>query len=323
MSKVSVVNEKEVLLNERYRPNTVAECILRPDVKETFTKMVECGTMGNMLFYGPAGTGKTTLAKALCAEMGVEWILINASSERTLDVIRNTIRTFASTSSFSGGRKCVILDEADNLPHTTQTAFRASIEEYSQNCSFIFTCNFPNKIIDPLKSRLVGVDFSVDVNTEISMKLEVFDRLCGILTNEGIEYDEDALLNLVSVLYPDNRRILNIVDHYSKRSGVIDEGVLVSVKDDTVETLFDAMSKFTSSSNFKPIRQWCADHAKSDLTSFYGKMYRALEQHIKNSDVPKAIFIINDYQRVDQQVLDKELHLASMCLEIVMECSFK
>lgn len=323
MNKIEVVNPKESILNERYRPGSVRDCILRPDVKENFLNMIQSQHVGNLLFYGPAGTGKTTTAKAICHDLGMEWIIINASSERTLEVIRSTIRSFASTSSFSGNRKCVILDEADNLPHATQTAFRACIEEYSQNCSFIFTCNYPNKIIDPLKSRLVGVDFSVDVNTELEMKLSLYERLCGILNNESITYDEDVLLNLVTLLYPDARRMINLLDYYSTRNGTIDEGILVNIKDDTVDALYELLSAVRSSSNFRPVRQWCADHARSDLSGFYTKMYHAVERYVSSADVPKAILIINDAQRYDQIVPDKEPHLAALCIELVAECEFK
>ena len=323
INKVVAVFPKEVILNERYRPNKISDCILKPDAKEVFLNIVKTDKLGNMLFYGPAGTGKTTVAKALCEEMGIEWILINASSERTLDIIRTQIRTFASTSSFTGKRKCVILDEADNLPEMTQTAFRASIEEYSQNCSFIFTCNYPNKIIDPLKSRLVGIDFGVDTNTELTLKYETFVRICGILENEQIEYDEDVLLSLVTELYPDNRRILNLIDYFSKQNNSINEGILANVKGESVDTLFTLLAEFKSASSFKGIRKWCADHSKQDFHGFYDKLYSGLESHVSPSDIPAAILIINDYQRWDTSVLSKEVHLASLCLELVTSCDFK
>ena len=310
---------KNPVLNERYRPNTVADCILPEGTRKIFDKMVGTGHIDNMLFAGSAGTGKTTLAKALCEQLGVEYIFINASDERGLDVIRTRIANFAGTVSITGKRKCVILDEADQLPMATQGAFRNALESLSRNCAFILTCNYPNQIIDPIRSRLVEVDFAVDDSTRIDMMMLVFDRVQGILKNEGIAYEETPLLELVNALYPDNRRLLNIIDHYSKMNGTIDVGILESIKDVSIDSLVDALK----AADFKTVRTWCAEAAANNVTNIYGKLYRILMHHVEGDSIPELIITINDAQRYDDRVPDKELHLTAMCVELLSECTFK
>lgn len=316
---ITVTNPDTPILNERYRPNRIEDCILKSSTKRNFLNMVKEEEIKNMLFYGPAGSGKTTAAKAICDEIGVEWIVINASDERTLDVIRDKIRKFASNVSFNGKRKCVILDEADHLLDATQAAFRTAIEEYSSNCSFIFTCNYPNRIIDAIKSRLVSVDFGADETELYEMQGEFFTRLCGILDNEGISYSEDVVIQLISELFPDNRQILNLIEHFSSGSKQLDAGILSMIKDISIDKLVE----YLKSNNFKSIRQWCADNADSDISNIYGKLYKELRQYLKPSSIPSTILTLNDFQRFDSTVPDKELHLVALCVTLMAESEWK
>lgn len=307
------------ILNEKYRPDKISDCILRESVKPLFENMVKDGVIKNMLLSGPAGSGKTTVAKALCRELDVEYIVINASSERSIDVLRTTVTSFATTASMNGKRRCVILDESDYLPDLTQAAFRNSIEEFSSNCSFIFTCNYPNRIIEPIKSRLTTVDFSTPEADFNQMVYEVSLRVEGILNNEGIEFNPDVLIRVVYMLFPDFRHILNTIDLYVKAHGEVDVGILEQLKECNIDTLVN----YLKSGDFKSIRTWCSNEALNNTSGLYNNLYQSIFNVVEKDDIPKAIILLNDYQRFDNTVPDKELHLMALCTELYFQCSFK
>lgn len=309
---------KMPVLNERYRPITINDCILKDSVKSIFQGMVKDGIIKNMLLSGPAGTGKTTVAKALCHELDIEYIIVNASSERSIDVLRTTISSFASTASMNGRRRCVILDESDYLPDLTQAAFRNAIEQFSENCSFIFTCNYPDRIIDAIKSRLTVIDFSVGEDEMTEMVVGIVDRVQCILNNEGIDYDPDVVMELVYYLYPDVRKVLNKIDVYAKQRGVIDVGIMEDLNTANINTLIN----YLAAKDFKSVRGWCANAAKTNTTNIYGDLYRLLFTTLEKDDIPQAILILNDAQRYDHVVQNKELHLVGLCATLLLECNF-
>lgn len=333
MSTLSV-NKKEKLWVEKYRPKTIEECVLPTHIKTTFTDIFKSGEMPNMILAGSAGTGKTTVAKALCEMMGMDWLIINASDENGIDVVRTKIRNFASTVSLGdAGHKVVILDEADYLnPNSTQPALRNFIEEFSSNCSFILTCNFPNRIIDPLHSRCMVVEFSIPKDEKKRMAAELFKRLCSILDietyktfdEEGneiqapITYDKKVIAELVMKFFPDNRRVIGELQKYA-RSGVIDEGILSSIKDAD----FDALIRSLKEKNFKNVRQWVADNSDVDTSLIYRKVYDNIQPHLQPNSVPEVILILAEYQKWNSSVADAELHLTAMFVEILSSAQFK
>ena len=284
----------EPLWVERYRPSTVEDCILQPSVKREAAAMVKQGVIPNLLFHGPAGCGKTTLAKALCKENGVDWMLINGSNERGIDVIRHKIVEFASTTSLSGkAQKCVIIDESDRLTPEAQDALKTEIENFSTDCSFILTANHPNRIIAPLLSRCTGIDFAPKKGEVEQMQALVFDRVCKVLDNEKITYDEAVLVNIVQRFFPDTRRILGELQKYSMGSGEINEGLLMNIQEANVDRLIEALK----SKKFKTVLQWAADNASMDSSVMYGQLYNELRTMIDPKSFFEAILIIEDYQR--------------------------
>lgn len=315
-----IVNPNETLWVEKFRPTCVNDCILQERLKKEANSIVASGEIPNMLFYGTAGTGKTTLARAICEEIGVDWIIINASNERGLDVIREKISTFASTASLTSNKgKCVILDEGDRLLPATQDAFKAEIETFSSTCSFIMTANHPNRLIDPLRSRLVGIDFSVNKSESERMMAEFYGRLCDILDYEGVKYDDAVLIQVIQRFFPDNRRILGELQLYSRGAGEINEGILMQIEEASIDTLIQSIT----SRKFKGMAQWAADNANNDTTDLYVKIYKELKNFVKSDSIPDAICIINDYQRYDSVVPSKELHLSAMATELAMNLEFK
>jgi replication factor C small subunit len=303
---------------EKYRPRTIDACILKQSTKVEAKSMVKEGKIQNCLFYGPPGTGKTTLARALCNELDIDYMIINASNERGLDVIREKITSFASTVSMSGNGKCFILDEADHLLPNTQAALRGAAEEFSKSCSFIMTANYPNRIIPALHSRFVGVDFGVDKAEMDQMQAQFFMRVIEILENEDIEYDEAVLAAVIQKHFPDNRKILGLLQQYG-RHGKIDEGILMMMEEVSIDNLLTSIK----SKKFKQIVQWAEDNKDNDTSTVYDKIYKALKQWIEPSSVPDAIMILEEYQRHDSIVPSKELHLAAMCTELMTTVDFK
>lgn len=312
-------NENETLWVEKYRPSTIDEVILKQETKRQFKQIAQTGDIPNMLLYGPPGCGKTSISKAMCKQLGVDWMVVNASNERGLDVIRDKIMSFASTVSLGGNGKCFILDEADHLMPATQAALRSASEELSSNCSFIMTANYPNRIIDALHSRFVGVDFGADKKELEQMQAEFFFRVTEILDLEGVTYDESVLVQVVQKYFPDNRKILNKLQQYARGGNTIDTGILMSMDEISIEGLVKAIS----AKKFKAITQWAADNADNDTASLYEKMYKELKQFVEPSSIPDAIMILEDHQRWDSTVPSKELHLVSCAVEMMTQLTFK
>lgn len=253
------VNKQESLWVEKFRPHTIQDCILKNQTKKEFLSILEEGKIPNLLLYGPPGTGKTTVARALCEELGLDYMIINASNERGLDVIREHIVSFASTVSMTGNGKCFILDEADHLLANTQAALRNASEEFSKSCSFIMTANYPNRIIPALHSRFVGIDFGADKKEYENMQAQMFMRVLEILKYENIEYDERVIITLIQKFFPDNRKILGVLQQYG-RHGRIDEGVLMNLESVSIDNLIQAVKN----KKFKDIVQWAEDNKDND-----------------------------------------------------------
>jgi len=314
-------DSSEVLWVEKYRPKFIKDCILRSSTKTEFESIVKEGSLPNLMLYGPPGTGKTTTAKALCNELNIDWIIINASNERGIDTLRDKITNFASTTSLGiggNGRKCVILDEFDNATNIFATALRSDLEKFSKNCSFIMTANYPNRIIPALHSRFVGIDFGADKKEMEKMQAQFFMRVIDILDNENVEYDEKALIAVIQKYFPDNRKILGILQQYG-RHGKIDEGVLMNLEEVSIDKLIEAVRN----KKFKQIVQWSEDNKDNDTSSMYENLYKTLKEWVEPSSIPDAIMILQDYQKSDAIVPSKELHLASMCTELMTTLEFR
>ena len=279
----------EFLWVEKYRPQTISDCILPDGLKKTFQEYVDAGEISNMLLCGTAGTGKTTVARALCNELGCDYIVINGSDESGIDVLRTKIRDFASTVSFESKAKVVILDEADYLnPNSTQPALRAFIEEFSGNCRFIFTCNFKNRIIEPLHSRTSVIDFKIDKKDRPEMAQKFMGRMQYILTQEGIPYEQNVLAELLMKHFPDYRRVINELQRYSK-SGSIDSGILSNIAEINTKGLIDSLKD----KDWKKMRQWVVNNVDNDPQGVYRKVYDALIDKVKQ--VPHLVLLIADY----------------------------
>lgn len=302
---------------EKYRPRTVAECILPDSIKNTFQEYVNKGEIPNLLFSGTAGIGKTTIAKAMCNEIGCDYIVINGSDESGIDVLRNKIKNYASSVSLSGGRKVIIIDEADYLnPNSTQPALRGAIEEFSNNCSFIFTCNFKNRIIDPIHSRCAVFDFKMN-GSKAKMASLFFKRVESILTKEGISYKKDVVAAIVSKYFPDNRRVLNELQKYAA-SGVIDEGILSSVSDVQIQELINALKN----KDFGSARKWVTNNLDNDPVRIYRKIYDSLYSVLKPDSIPQAVLIIAKYQYQAAFCADQEINLVACLTEFMVDCEF-
>lgn len=311
-------NKSEPLWVERYRPTRIDDCILPKRIKTQFNDIVTGGRIPNLLLSGGAGTGKTTVSKALCLELQVDWLIINCSEETGIDTLRTKIKDFASTVSFSDNGKCVILDEFDYASPNLQAGLRNAMEAYSRTCSFILTCNYPNRIIDALKSRTVGIAFDIPKDEIPLLQATFFKRIVAILENESIKFDQRAVIQLVQKFFPDNRRVLGQLQQYG-RAGEIDAGILLDLNDIGVEDLIKAMKN----KSFKEVKQWCVENSQNDLSNLYTKLYKALPSQIEDASRAEAIMIINDAQRYDSIVPDKELHCAALAIQLMMSLTFK
>jgi DNA polymerase III delta prime subunit len=306
---------------EKYRPKTIDECILPDGIKKTFQDFLQAGEIPNMLLSGPPGIGKTTVAKALCNQLGADYYVINGSDEgRFLDTVRTNAKNFASTVSLTSEskHKVIIIDEADNTTSDVQLLLRASIEEFSKNCRFIFTCNYKNKIIDPLHSRCSVVDFSVNKKDKPTIAAQFFSRINHILDKENIKSDKKVVAELISKHFPDWRRVLNECQRYSV-GGEIDSGILASFSDVSINDL----TKNLKEKNFSEVRKWVNTNLDNDTTLLFRRIYDSLYETLVSSSIPAAVLILAKYQYQVAFVADQEINLLACLTEIMVECEFK
>ena len=306
---------------EKYRPQQIDECILPDHIKKTFQDFVNQGEIPNMLLSGPPGIGKTTVAKALCKQLGVDYYVINGSDEgRVLDTVRTNAKNFASTVSLTSEKshKVIIIDEADNTTSDVQLLLRASIEEFSSNCRFIFTCNYKNKIIQPLHSRCTVIDFSVNKRDKPSIAAQFFSRINEILTQENIRSDKKVVAELINKHFPDWRRVLNECQRYSV-GGEIDSGILASFSDISINDL----TKNLKEKNFPEVRKWVSTNLDNDTTLLFRRIYDSFYETLVASSIPAAILILAKYQYQVAFVADQEINMLACLTEIMVECTFK
>ncbi len=311
----------EFLWVEKYRPKTIDECILPPSIKKTFQDFLDKGEIPNMLLAGPAGCGKTTVAKALCNQLGADYYVINGSDEgRFLDTVRNTAKNFASTVSLSSTakHKVIIIDEADNTTNDVQLLLRAFIEEFSGNCRFIFTCNFKNKILEPLHSRTTVVEFSIKGKDRQGLAASFFKRVQEILDTEGVKYDNKVLVELINKHFPDWRRVLNECQRYSS-SGSIDSGVLATFSDVKVNDLVKKLKE----KDFPEVRKWVVNNLDNDTSVLLRRIYDACYDSLVPNSIPAAVLVLAKYQYQMAFVADQEINMLACLTEIMVECEFK
>ena len=304
---------------EEYRPKTIDDCILPDSLKTLFTSFVQKGELSNLLLSGTSGIGKTTVAKALCEQLNCDWIMINGSEEGGIDVLRNKIKNFASTVSLSGGKKVVILDEADYLnPQSTQPALRGFIEEFHKNCGFILTCNFKNRIIEPLHSRFSNIEFKVNPKDKPKLASRLFERAVFILKEQNINYEDKVLVELIKKHFPDFRKLINELQRYSV-SGTIDAGILVNLSDENLKTLVSHLKN----KEFSDMRKWVVNNLDNDPVRIFRKMYDTLYSNLEPSTIPHAVLIIADYQYKSAFVADQEINLVACLTELMSQVKFK
>jgi len=304
---------------EQYRPKTIDDCILPDSLKTLFKSFIKKGELSNMLFSGTPGIGKTTVAKALCEEMNCDWIMINGSEEGGIDVLRNKIKNFASTVSLSGGKKVVILDEADYLnPQSTQPAMRGFVEEFHKNCRFILTCNFKNRIIEPLHSRFSNIEFKVNPKDKPKLASRLFERAVYILKEQNVSYEDKVLVELITKHFPDFRKLINELQRYSV-SGSIDAGILVNVSDENLKTLVSHLKN----KEFSDMRKWVVNNLDNDPVKIFRKIYDTLYTNLEPSTIPHAVLIIADYQYKSAFVADQEINLVACLTELMSQVKFK
>ena len=311
----------EFLWVEKYRPKTIDECILPPSIKKTFQDFLDKGEIPNMLLAGPAGCGKTTVAKALCNQLGADYYVINGSDEgRFLDTVRNTAKNFASTVSLSSTakHKVIIIDEADNTTNDVQLLLRAFIEEFSGNCRFIFTCNFKNKILEPLHSRTTVIEFSIKGKDRQGLAASFFKRIQEILDTEGVKYDNKVLVELINKHFPDWRRVLNECQRYSS-SGSIDSGVLATFSDVKVNDLVKKLKE----KDFPEVRKWVVNNLDNDTSVLLRRIYDACYDSMVPNSIPAAVLTLAKYQYQMAFVADQEINMLACLTELMVECEFK
>ena len=313
--------KRDFLWVEKYRPKTIEECILPENIKETFRQFLNKGEIPNLLLTGPAGVGKTTVAKALCEQLGCDYILINGSDEgRFLDTVRGQAKNFASTMSLSASsnHKVIIIDEADNTTHDVQLLLRSNIEAFHKNCRFIFTCNYKNKIIEPLHSRCSVVEFSIKGKEKAEIQVSFFDRIVGILEGEGVEFDKKVLLQLINKHFPDWRRVLNELQRYSV-GGTIDSAILVEFSDVKIDDLI----KTLRAKDFPGVRKWVVSNLDNDPAVLLRRLYDGLSSSLDGPSIAAAVLIIAKYQYQIAFVADQEINILACLTEIMVECEFK
>lgn len=304
---------------EKYRPSDIASCVLPDRIEQTFQDIVKAEQVPNMILTGGAGCGKTTVARALCKEMGLDMLFINASDESGIDTLRTKIRNFASTVSLGGGNKIVILDEADYLnPSSTQPALRGFMEEFAANCRFILTCNFKNRIIEPLHSRCTVIDFRIAPKERPSIASKFLKRAETILTDEGVEYNSRAVAELIMRNFPDFRKTLNELQRYSA-NGKIDAGVLAATSDIGMEMLVKGLK----SKNFNEIRKWVVENGDKDMTHVFRKIYDGVQEYLTPDSIPQAVLVLAEYQYKAAFAADHEINLTACLISLAADCTFK
>ena len=306
------------LLVEKYRPSTIDDCILPISLKTTFKDIVKSGECQNLLLTGGAGCGKTSVARALCNELDADFIIINCSEDGNIDTLRTKIRTFASTVSISGNKKVVILDEFDySNAQSIQPALRGAIEEFANNCRFIITCNYKNRIISPIHSRCTNIEFTIPSEEKPTLAGQFMDRVKFILESENIPYEDAIVAQLITKYFPDFRRVLNELQRYSV-AGVIDIGILSQVGEIQVKELASSMK----SKNFTEARKWVVSNLDNSQTELFRKIYEGLHEYFQPSSIPQAILILADYQYKSAFVADQEINLVACLVELMAECEF-
>jgi len=312
--------EDQFLWVEKYRPQKIDDCVLPQSLKDTFKQYITQGELPSFLFSGTAGVGKTTVAKALCNEIGAEYILVNGSDEgRSIDVLRTTIKGFASTVSLTDAKKVVIVDEADYMnAQSVQPALRSFIEEFSGNCRFIFTCNFKNRIIEPLHSRCAVIEFKIDSKDKQEIAATFFKRAVQILKQEDIAFDPKVVAELITKHFPDYRRILNELQRYSV-SGKIDSGILLNMSEES----FKDLVKLLKDKNFTEVRKWVAKQTDADTTSLFRELYDTASANMDPNSIPQLVLTLADYQYKAAFVADHELNIMAALTEVMANCKFK
>ncbi len=308
---------EHLLWTEKYRPKKIEDCILPERLKKPFQEYVNQSSIPNLLLAGGAGVGKTTVAKAMCEEIGCDYMVINGSDESGIDTFRTKIKNYASSMSLSGGRKVIIIDEADYLnPNSTQPALRNAIEEFAVNCSFIFTCNYKTRIIEPLHSRCAVIDFGLKNDEKASMAAQFFKRLQGVLETEKVEFDDKVIAELVKKHFPDFRRVLNELQRYSQ-FGKIDTGVLAQIGNIQINEIVTHIK----SKDFGAIRKWVATN-DLDSNTVFRQLYDSLYDIMKPQSIPQAVLIIADYQYKNAFVADPEINLVACLTELMANCEY-
>ena len=304
---------------EKYRPETIDDCVLPNHLKDTFKEFVKNKSIPNIILSGTAGVGKTTVAKAMLNEIGATYMMINGSEESGIDILRTKIKNFASTVSLEGGRKYIILDEADYLnPQSTQPALRGFMEEFHKNCGFILTCNYKNRLIEPLHSRCSGIDFTINNGEKIKLAETFFVKIKDILDGEGIKYEPKAVAELINKHFPDWRRVLNELQRYSA-TGQIDAGVLVNISEKNIGELMHALK----GKEFTNVRKWIVANLDNDHIRIYRRIYDSLYDHLDPNTIPHAVVILGDYQYKSAFVADQEINMLACLTEIMGVVKFR
>jgi len=310
---------QDFLWVEKYRPKTVEDTILPADLKATFQQFVDQKNVPNLILTGGPGVGKTTIAKAMLEELGCTYIVINGSMNGNIDTLRNEIKNFASTVSFSGGRKYVILDEADYLnPQSTQPALRNFMEEFSANCGFILTCNFLNRIIAPLHSRCSVIQFKISNTDKPKLAGRFMKRVTGILEKENVEFEQKVVAELIMKYFPDWRRVLNELQRYSA-TGKIDTGILANVSQDNYKALVERMK----AKDFSGIRKWVAENLDNEPSALFQKIFETTNEYVESNSIPKLVLYMADYQYKSAFVVNQEINFVAFLTEVMMDCEFK
>lgn len=314
------VNNNEFLWTEKYRPKKIDDCVLPANIKQTFKDYVKQGELPTFLLCGSAGTGKTTVAKALCEEIGAEYLFINGSDEgRSIDILRTTIKAFASTVSLTDAKKMIIIDEADYMnAQSIQPALRSFIEEFSNNCRFIFTCNYVNRIIEPLRSRCAVIDFKIESKDKPKLAAKFFKRAVEILKNENVEFDQKVVAELITKHFPDYRRVLNELQRYAA-SGKIDAGILVNLSEES----FKELVKLLRDKNFTEVRKWVGKNSDVESSFLFRNLYDYSSSVMEPSSIPELILILAGYQYKAAFVVDQEINTMACLTEIMRDCKFQ